>query len=63
MSCNWDTFVPSVLCCAEGKTVCPEMQIIDYFTVVCLVAWPMNESEVRVDLAVIHCRNLTAFLM
>ena len=32
------------------------------FTVVCLVAWPLNESEARVDLVSI-CRNLTAFLM
>ena len=27
---------------------------IDYFTVVCLVARPMNESEARVDLVVIE---------
>ena len=33
---------------------------IDHFTVVCLVTWPLNESEAGVDLAF---GNLTAFLM
>ena len=27
---------------------------IDHFTVVCLVAWPLNESEARVDLVLIE---------
>ena len=34
---------------------------IDHFTVVCLVAWPLNESEAGVDL--VFDRNLTAFHM
>ena len=34
---------------------------IDHFTVVCLVAWPLNESEAGGDL--VFDRNLTAFLM
>ena len=28
--------------------------IIDHFTVVCLVAWPLNESETGVDLVLIE---------
>ena len=35
--------------------------LIDHFTVVCLVTWPMNEIEARVDLW--FDRNLIAFLM
>jgi len=31
---------------------------IDHFTVVCLVAWPLNESEAGVDLVLIE----TSFL-
>ena len=31
---------------------------IDYFTVVCLVTWPLNESEARVDLALIETSQL-----
>ena len=27
---------------------------IDHFTVVCLVTWPLNESEAGVDLALIE---------
>ena len=27
---------------------------IDHFTVVCLVAWPLNESEAEVDLVLIE---------
>ena len=27
---------------------------IDHFTVVCLVAWPLNESEAGVDLVLIE---------
>jgi len=27
---------------------------IDHFTVVCLVAWPLNESEAAVDLVLIE---------
>ena len=30
------------------------MKKIDHFTVVCLVAWPLNESEVGVDLVLIE---------
>ena len=33
--------------------------IIDHFTVVCLIAWPLNESETGVDLVLIE----TSFLM
>ena len=29
-------------------------QKIDHFTVVCLVAWPLNESEAGVDLVLIE---------
>ena len=35
--------------------------IIDHFTVVCLVAWPLNENEAGGDLVLL--RNLTVFLM
>ena len=34
---------------------------IDHFTVVCLVAWPLNESEAGVEL--VFDRNLTSLLM
>ena len=27
---------------------------MDHFTVVCLVAWPLNENEARCDLALIQ---------
>ena len=30
------------------------MKLIDHFTVVCLVAWPLNESEAGVDLVLIE---------
>ena len=30
------------------------IQAIDHFTVVCLVAWPLNESETGVDLVLIE---------
>ena len=29
-------------------------QMIDHFTVVCLVAWPLNENEAGVDLVLIE---------
>ena len=32
---------------------------IDHFTVVCLVAWPLNESEARVDLVLIETSLLS----
>ena len=32
----------------------PNLMIIDQFTVVCLVAWPLNESEAGGDLALIE---------
>ena len=32
-----------------------------YFTVVCLVAWPMNESEARLDLVLIETSLLFLF--
>ena len=35
--------------------------LIDHFIVVCLVAWPLNESEAGVDFC--YDRNLTTFLM
>ena len=28
--------------------------LTDYFTVVCIVAWPLNESEAGVDLVLIE---------
>ena len=31
-----------------------DLNTIDHFTVVCLVAWPLNESEVGVDLVLIE---------
>ena len=31
-----------------------ELQVIDHFTVVCLVAWPLNESEAGVDLVLME---------
>ena len=31
-----------------------EKRTIDHFTVVCLVAWPLNESEAGVDLVLIE---------
>ena len=31
-----------------------EHETIDHFTVVCLVTWPMNESEAGVDLVLIE---------
>ena len=31
-----------------------DVWIIDHFTVVCLVAWPLNESEARGDLVLIE---------
>ena len=34
------------------------MVLIDHFTVVCLVAWPLNESEAGVDLALIETSQL-----
>ena len=30
------------------------VSLIDHFTVVCLVAWPLNESEAGVDLVLIE---------
>ena len=32
--------------------------LIDHFTVVCLVAWPLNESEAGVDLVLIETSQL-----
>ena len=34
-----------------------------HFTVVCLVTWPMNESEAGVDLVLIETSLPAAFLM
>ena len=31
-----------------------QSNLIDHFTVVCLVAWPLNESEAGVDLVLIE---------
>ena len=31
-----------------------ESEVIDHFTVVCLVAWPLNESEAGGDLVLIE---------
>ena len=35
-------------------TSCANYSSIDHFTVVCLVAWPLNESEAGVDLVLIE---------
>ena len=32
--------------------------LVDYFTVECLVFWPLNESEAGVDPAFLNCVNL-----
>ena len=37
---------------------CLSTQTIDHFTVVCLVTWPLNESEAGVDLALIETSQL-----
>ena len=34
------------------------LHTIDHFTVVCLVTWPLNESEAGVDLALIETSQL-----
>ena len=34
---------------------------IDHFTVVCLVTWPLNDSEAGVDLALIEISQLFLF--
>ena len=36
------------------KLDCPSFNVINHFTVVCLVAWPLNESEAGVDLILIE---------
>ena len=35
------------------------IEVIDHFTVVCSVTWPLDDSEARVDLVLIQ----TAFVM
>ena len=39
---------------ASSLTTRPTLPPIDLFTVVCLVAWPLNESEAGVDLVLIE---------
>ena len=44
-------------CHREAPSLCVlvnSKQLIDHFTVVCLVAWPLNESETGVDLVLIE---------
>ena len=36
----------------------PESVGIDHFTVVCLVTWPLNESEPEVDLVLVETFQL-----
>ena len=54
-----------IYCLFIGSTICLSCYVlectIDHFTVVCLVAWPLNESEARVDL--VFNRNLPAFFV
>ena len=38
----------------ESEDVLACTKLIDHFTVVCLVAWPLNESEAGVDLVLIE---------
>ena len=38
-----------------------DVKQIDHFTVVCLVAWPLNESEARGDLVLIETSLLFLF--
>ena len=33
---------------------CHKMELIDHFTVACLVAWPLNESEAGGDIVLIE---------
>ena len=42
----------------EGKIMHSMLSEIDHFTVVCLVTWPVNESEAGVDLALIETSQL-----
>ena len=35
-----------------------EWSVIDHFTFVCVVAWPLNESEAGVDLVLIETSQL-----
>ena len=37
-----------------NPTQIPYLSLIDHFTVVCLVAWPLNESEAGVDLVLME---------
>ena len=37
-------------------------QQIDHFTVVCLVAWPLNDSEAGVDLILTETRNCVYYM-
>ena len=39
---------------SEKQNQSRKSQVIDHFTVVCLVAWPLNESEAEVDLVLIE---------
>ena len=36
------------------KSMCVKVHTIDHLTVVCLVAWPLNESEAGGDLVLIE---------
>ena len=38
----------------DGMEYSCETSATDYFTVLCLVAWPLNESEAGVDLVLIE---------
>ena len=41
-------------CSHSQIEICPRLHSIDHFTVVCLVTWPLNESEAGGDLAMIE---------
>ena len=48
---------PLWFCAPIQQTIilfCPCYSLIDHFTVVCLVPWPLNESEAGVDLVLIE---------
>ena len=46
--------VLETICITERTYIETRLIIIDHFTVVCLVAWPLNESEAGGDLILIE---------
>ena len=51
---NWCVHCSFPLNSHKGKTKSDVFILIGHFTVVCLVAWPLNEGEAGVDLALIE---------